>query len=351
MTIAKIIFRFFFLYCGPWTLFKRYKKWRVGCGITILYGHRVLPDKIIADQSDPRTITGHTSVSEVEYGIKLLKKNYKIISIDDAITQLKNNAVEDESIVLTFDDGFKDNFDYLFPLLKKYNIPAVFYVNASVIGTKKSLWFQAVINYFYSVDKDEVYIDMNNKLYDLRSPQKRYLAAFDFMQFLQNNIEPNLFLESIEKVAGELCNPLEQDYHMNWEDLKTLAAEPLITIGAHSLNHYPLGYCDKKLSEVEIGQSIEILESKLNIKIEHFSYPRGHSTDFNEHHKAYLNEIGISSSVSTVRGVNRSGDPLYSLKRVGFPQNISKNIEDFLWHVAGIPQIIQNLFSKGNEKN
>jgi peptidoglycan/xylan/chitin deacetylase (PgdA/CDA1 family) len=342
MKKIKRIFRVIFLYCGPWMLLKCYKRWRVGSGITILYGHRVLPDEVIANPDDPCTVTGHTSVTEVEIAIQELSKRFSIISIGDAVKQVKNCSVKKESIVLTFDDGFRDNFKYLYPVLKKHNIPATFYVNPSVINTDKNLWFQAVINYFFAVPTDRIFIEHNQKEYQLLNASQRYQAAFDFMQYLQSKEKPQDFLKIIYSIAGDLCKPKQQDFHMSWDELQILANDPLITIGAHSFNHYPLGYCDEQLAEYEIAQSISVLEERLSIKIEHFSFPRGHKEDMTDHHSRYLASLGMLSAVSTIRGVNRQKDDLFCLKRVGFPQNVSDDIEDFLWHVAGIPQIIQN---------
>ncbi|MBV1911053.1 MAG: polysaccharide deacetylase family protein [Kangiellaceae bacterium] len=305
----------------------------------------MLEDQVIANKEDSRTITGQTSVSEVIESIKVLNKFYKIISIEKAVELLSNGDVKAESAVLTFDDGFKDNFKNLYPVLKKYNIPATFYINASVIGTNKSLWFQAVINFFFAIKEQEINIPLTGESYDLSSASKRYQAAFGFMRYLQANHKPEEFHSVIDEIAGEKCLPVESDYHMSWEELEILANDPLITIGAHSYNHYPLSFCSEDLSNFEISESITSLEKKLNIKIRHFSYPRGHIEDFNEHHIACLKSNSVISGVSTIRGVNRVGEDMHRLKRVGFPQNISKDRVDFLWHIGGIPQMLQPLKS------
>lgn len=344
--MLKILFKKIVLYFGPLWFFRLLQRLKHGNGITILYGHRVLSDKIILDKNDMRSITGHTSESEVEEAIVQLRKRFKIISMDQAVEQLASGHVESESAVLTFDDGFQDNYRYLYPVLKRLNVPATFYINASVIGTNKSLWFQSIINYFFAVEQDNVFVEINQQSYDLASSEMRYRAAFDFMQFLQANYKPQEFHSVIENLAGELSLPGEDDKHMSWDELKELSADPLITIGAHSYNHYPLGYCDEELSKFEIDESIKQLEENLSITIDHFSYPRGHKEDFNQHHIECLKQRRIASGVSTIRGVNRRFAEPYSLKRVGFPQSISGDVDDFYWHVAGVPQIVQSLRGK-----
>lgn len=343
--MIKKIVRFIFLYMGPWQILRKLERRKYGPGISILYGHRVMSDKIMSDPNDPRVVAGHTSVSEVEHAIKHLSKHYQFVSIGDAVEQLERGDVREESVVLTFDDGFRDNYINLLPVLKKHNVPAVFYVNASVISTNQNLWFQAVINYFFAIEEERIFIEENQTEYNLADAKKRYQAAFDFMQYIQNNKHPTEFYSVIEKLAGEKCLPTEEDYHMTWGDLKQLVEEPLITLGAHSYRHFPLGYCDEELSEYEITTSIEKLEQELGIDIEHFSFPRGHREDFNNFHTEVLQKKGVKSATTTLRGVNRSGQDLFAIKRIGLPQNISDDVEEFLWYVGGIPQLIAKMKS------
>jgi len=330
-----------FLHFGPWKFLRWMGKKLYGPGITILYGHRVLPDELMSNPDDPRYASGHLSISDLSNAIESLQPLYRFITIDQAIEQIHAKKIEQESVVLSFDDGFNDNFNYLLPVLKRFNVPAVLYISPSVIGTERSLWFQAIINYFFSIKEETVSLAISNTQYDLSSSKKRYEAAFSLMQYLQKNKSPQAFNDIIEQLAGEQCLPQEADRHLSWSELEALTKEPLITIGAHSQNHFPLGYCSEELSFLEITQSITQLRERLGISVRHFSYPRGHQSDFCDYHKSLLQKQGIISSVSTLRGVNRGGEDDYCLKRVGIPQNASLKPDEFIWQVAGMPQFIE----------
>ncbi|MBV1881775.1 MAG: polysaccharide deacetylase family protein [Pseudomonadales bacterium] len=316
-----------------------------GPGITFMYGHRVLTDEIMANPDDPRRIAGQSSVSEITELIKSLSKHYHFISIDEALDQINNNSIKRESIVLTFDDGFQDNYLNLLPILKEFSVPAVFYVNSSVISTEKNLWFQEIINFFFAVPDDEIHVVINDKTYDLSSPQKRFDASFNLMRYLQANKHPTQFDEIIRTIAGDLAKPSALDRHLTWEDLKNLSKENLITLGAHTVHHYPLALCNSELSNIEITNSITHLENKLAIKIKHFSFPRGNEGDFNDTHINQIKNAGLISAVSTVRGVTRSGADNFQIKRVGLPKEIIGKTDDLLWHVAGFPQLIASVKS------
>lgn len=341
--MLNLIIKNIILHLGPLYFIRFISNLIKGPSIAIIYGHRVLPDHIIADPDDPRTISGHTSVSDVKAAIKCLSKQYNFISIDEATQQIESNNIQKNCIVLTFDDGFEDNYLYLLPVLKEHNIPAVFYINQSVIGTDKSLWFQAIINYFFSIKENQITLEINQTNYDLSTPKKRFRAAFNFMRYLQSNHPPEVFKSIIDNIAGDSALPDLTDKHMSWKDLDQLCNEELITIGAHTVDHYPLTLCNNELASSQICDSVLLLEKRLPIKIKHFSYPRGHHDDFNEFHVKELKKIGIHSAVSTIRGTNTANENLYYLKRIGFPQKVIGNTTELLWYVAGLPQILSTI--------
>jgi peptidoglycan/xylan/chitin deacetylase (PgdA/CDA1 family) len=303
--------------------------------ISIIYGHRVLPDYIINNHSSAQYLTGQISLTDMQCAIQALSTMYKFISIDDAVNQIKNNNIEEDAVVFTFDDGFHDNYTYLNPILKENKIPVTLYVNPSVIGTSRSLWFQAVNNIFFNTNKSNIYIKINNTNYDTTTQKNRCKSAFHFMRYLQANHPPVRFHEIINNISEKHSMPLDIDRHIAWEELASLSNEPYVTIGAHTMNHYPLNLCSDSLAKEEIMRSKITLESNLDIKVNHFSYPRGHRSDFSKKHIAMIKEAGFVSASSTIRGITRGSDNQFCLKRNGLPQDISLSTTNLLWYGCG----------------
>lgn len=328
------------LYAGPLYLIRKMTTLKNGPGITIFYGHRVLPDSVMTQKEQHRILLDQTSESDVRLAIKFLSARYQIISMDEAVEQIKTNKILDHSVVLTFDDGFQDNFTTLLPILKEMNVPATLYVNASVIGTKNNLWFQSVINYFFLTKASNIYSELSQQEYDLSSANSRYQAAFHFMKYLQANHKPEEFESIIQSLTGATTQLLGVDRHLTWQQLKALSREKLITIGAHTVHHYPLTLCIQSLANKEIADSKNILETRLGIPVEHFSYPRGHEEDFNDEHVAQLKQLGMKSAVTTIRGLNYGNNDTWRLKRVGFPQQVIDRTDELLWYTAGVPQMV-----------
>lgn len=146
---------------------------------------------------------------QMEY---LMKKNYKVISMEEAFQMIKNKSIYGKYIVLTFDDGYKDVFDNAFPILKQFNYPSIHYLVPGYIES----------NRVFSWDKE-----------------------------------------------------LGESRLMNWKQIMELQKDKLIIIGSHTLNHYDLDTLDEETLRDELEESKNILEDMIEKRITHFAYPRG----------------------------------------------------------------------------
>ncbi len=146
---------------------------------------------------------------QMEY---LTKKGYVVISMDEAYQKIKDKNIDKKYIVLTFDDGYEDLYETAYPVLKKYNYPAILYLVPGYIEADK---------------------------------------GFDWDQ------DPS---------QGKL---------LNWEQIKKLEEESLIKFGSHTLNHFDINLLDTTTLRNELEESKKILEEKLETKIIHFAYPKG----------------------------------------------------------------------------
>jgi len=142
----------------------------------------------------------------------LSKSNHKVISMDDAYKRIITNNIDDSYVVLTFDDGYEDFYYNVYPILEKYKFPSILYIVPDYIETNKVFWWDRDLN------KSEL---------------------------------------------------------LNWIQIKKLLDNGMVDIGSHTCNHLDLNNLDKEQLLYEIRFSKYIIEEKLDIKVKHFSYPRG----------------------------------------------------------------------------
>jgi len=113
--------------------------------VRILLYHRVLD---LQREKNLYSLPGIiVSVKMFDEQMKYLFKNYNVISLEGLVDSLKNNLpFPKKGVVITFDDGWKDNYFFAFPILKKYNLPATIFLTSGYTGTNKTFWPEQVIS-------------------------------------------------------------------------------------------------------------------------------------------------------------------------------------------------------------
>ena len=214
------------------------------------------------------------SPSKLEQILKeLIKNNYTFISIDELHYNLTNNIKIDKCIVFTLDDGYLDNYTNALPIFIKYNVPFTIYITTSFPDHKFTMWWYALEDIILNSNSHIFY---NSKKYDCSSLKLKQQTFLDIRnslvktrfpcQYFLNNF--NLYLKNINF----------EDYNklaMNWDILKDISKEKLVTIGSHTITHPSFNFLNSDELSYEINHSRYILEKKLNIRIDHFAYPFG----------------------------------------------------------------------------
>lgn len=258
----------------------------------ILMYHRVLPEPLA--KKDAASIA--ISKSTFEAHIKFLCEHYKIISLDTLLeTPLKTNK---PPVVITFDDGYRDNFTEAYPILKKYNVPATIYITTSFPEQTCLLWWYELIDCCKEIDPITFNWQNTNYVLSTSTDKKRRLA-YKKIHGLMMKETPNEQETLLKKIRG--ATPIK-DYtkeSMTWDEIQTLAKDPLITIAAHTHQHSILKNLDTNTCKEDIVEGKQLLESKLGIEIHHFAYPFGSANEAGEREYTLAKEIGFKSATTT----------------------------------------------------
>lgn len=286
-------------------------KWQ-GNAVILMY-HRV--DHV---PCDPWEL--NVTPENFENQLRCLKK-YSIISMNELAERLSKKENLKNTIAITFDDGYLDNFTNAAPLLKKYNLPATFYITTGNIGTGQKFWWDELQNIILvtsslpekislTINHEDFAFDLtgeeqlNPKLIDQiktwsteREPiNKRTRLYFSLWQKLQA-LEPaarSNALHEIKKYTD--TRSLFSGQMMNWQQLQSLGAEKLFSIGAHTVNHPALGMHAPSFQKKEITDSRAVIKEKLNKEIFGFAYPHG---NYNRETISILNEEKFHYAVTT----------------------------------------------------
>ena len=220
--------------------------------------------------------------------------------------------------LLTFDDGFANNFHTAFPILKSLNIPALIYLTKNFITKNEMSWIDQIDA---AVDQSDLgSIQFEGRSFYLETLEQK----IDFCKFVREilkNRNCNLINE-----ANNICEKLgitefvripELDDKLNTQQIDYMLKSELIYTGAHTVTHPILSFLSNAEQDLEITASIDFV-SHLNNgeRCKYFSYPEGHQHSFNNHTLRILRRNKIAFSPTTFHGNNlQDSDPLL-MKRV-----------------------------------
>ena len=267
--------------------FKKYRS-----DYVVLMYHRVIKD----DDKDFFEYPNKGIVvteSQFEEHMKYLSLNYDVVSIEEL--RIKNESGKPK-IIITFDDGYKDNLKLAFPILKKYNLPAVIYLTTSLIDSPSIVWWYNLWKICLSKNRLSFFKEVEYE-YDISTYKKKIVVYSKLCSMFRK-----LDYKEQEELLLQICINAEVekfDIFMDWNDIELLQKDELITFGAHAVYHLSLAHLNEERSYFEMIKSKEILEDKLGVEIEHFAYPFGRFYDFSEKEIKYAKAIGYKTCVIT----------------------------------------------------
>jgi peptidoglycan/xylan/chitin deacetylase (PgdA/CDA1 family) len=275
------------------------------------------------------------ATSVFERQMELISRRFHPVTLEEILSFLNGETkLPERAVAVTFDDGFADNAEIAAPILAHYGIRAVFYVTASLIGTKDPPWYSRLRFAFATTRRSEWLDPGTGRTHLFGAPDERenaLLAAFDSCASLAGNEQE----ETIGRIEAYLESDLRANsdglrFMMDWDQVKRLSREGHI-IGSHTLTHPNLAHVEsKEILRTELSESKRKIEEAIGSTVEHFSYPHpALSPQWNEETVAMTRRVGYCSAVTTTPGpVRASADPL-RLKRIG----ARRPEHQFLWNL------------------
>lgn len=223
------------------------------------------------------------------------------------------------AFILTFDDGFENNYSIAAPILERGGIPATFYVTSGFVDGNASSWTDLIEHAFESRDQVSAALDTGEQV-SCRTPAEKQQALDRIRSFVKSrrDIDPYQFAESVRSQLGVTDAPADEqlDRKMSWSQVRELSESDLFTVGGHGHTHRILEFLEQSDLEREIDQSLELLLPHVAGPILHYSYPEGLSDCYSPRIVSLLQRHGIRCAPTAEPGINHVGDDLFRLKRL-----------------------------------
>jgi peptidoglycan/xylan/chitin deacetylase (PgdA/CDA1 family) len=256
----------------------------------------------------------------------LRKLDVDLVTMDEVHARLAQRNFARRFACFTLDDGYRDNRDFALPVMREFDAPLTVYVASDFAEGSGRLWWVALEMAIARASSIEIPFGGNVTRLDTSTPAAKQAAferVHDWLRALPGEHDQ-------QREISALCTRHEVDEAaiarglcLSWDELKPFAADPLVTIGAHTISHCNLARQSEANASREIATSRARIENVLQRPVLHFAYPYGDRTAAGVREFALTKAAGFKTAVTTRPGMifPESADHLTALQRVSLNGN------------------------------
>lgn len=242
---------------------------------------------------------------------------YAFVSMDEAVERIGRGGRDGLFAALTADDAYRDNLTEALPVLEKYRAPLTIYVAPALIDGTADLWWDVIDDIVNAGRKLELKRAGGTQTLDCREPG----AIVQLYNYLTREVaeeDQRAALHEFAAAAGVDPGEPGRRTLMSWDEIRSVAAHPLVSIGAHTVNHYNLMRLSEQKARREMTDVVALLRSKLGEAPRHLAYPYGYASAVGCREVRLAKEAGYVSAVTTRHGVLRAehANHLHALPRI-----------------------------------
>lgn len=314
------------------------KKIKLDGRVIILTYHRILPYRL-RDQS-----FSHSAImvdpENFDRQLSFIKRHFNVIEADSVIRMFDNKfQPASGSCLITFDDGWEDNYVYALPVLKKYSVNALVFTATDYIGSNKLFWQEAIGHGI----KQLVDLDTHDSREFLKTHNLSHVTSMNYdnqIDIIRDYVrdlktlpykEIDKILDNIIAILGTI-NYGNIDRYLNENQIKEMHNNG-ICFGSHACSHKILTRLDDQSVLNELSKSKQCLQDIISDEVHTLAYPNGNYTN---HLGELAESVGYRIAFGTQHGIASSSDDKFNIKRININDTTASNSPIMLSTVLGI---------------
>jgi peptidoglycan/xylan/chitin deacetylase (PgdA/CDA1 family) len=280
---------------------------------------------------------------------QVVDRGFDVLSLDEVHYRLAEGDLDRPFACFTFDDGYRDNLQYAYPIFHRYGLPFAIYVPSDFADGRGDLWWLKLEAVIRALNTVEVKMHGAWRRFECRRlDQKEH--AFDQIYWWLRSIredEARGIVNDLVRLHGLELDGLCRELVMNWDEIRGLASDPLVTIGAHTRGHYAVGKLSPSEARMELETGLKRLEAELDRPCRHLSFPYGDAASAGERDFEIARELGFKTATTTRKGLIHAehATRLTSLPRLSLNGDF-QNVRYVKVMLSGAPFALMNMAQK-----
>lgn len=231
---------------------------------------------------------------------------FDLVDLDEAVDRI--TAAEPSArpfASFTFDDGYRDNLIHAYPVMQRHGVPFTIYVPSDFPDGRGELWWLALEDVLRRSNEVTVQLMGAVRTFPCATTAEKQ-AAFETIYWWLRGLPEDRARQVIRELAAGAGVDLAQqcrDLIMSWDEVRTLARDPRVTIGAHTRRHFAISNLPADEARQEIADSMARIEAEIGRPCRHFSFPYGDETSATQRDFDIAASLGLASAVTTRKGL------------------------------------------------
>jgi peptidoglycan/xylan/chitin deacetylase (PgdA/CDA1 family) len=268
------------------------------------------------------------TAEEFHWQIAYLKRRFYLTTLDEAVAMVTGSTPLRTSVLITFDDGYLDNYSVAFQVLRSHGAQGVFFLTTSFVGSNHVPWWDVIAYVIKNSNKSVIQLQYPERVeFDLRRQPLNEVIMRVLQLYKRPEVKlPERFVQELE-TACESSAPSSnaERCFMNWQEAREMQQGGM-AFGSHTHTHEILSKLPFERQLEEARQSRETLEMQLNRRVDVLAYPVGGRNCFTPETIEALKSCGYRAAFSFYGEFNRPGEiQPFNICRVGVgPQSQSR---------------------------
>jgi peptidoglycan/xylan/chitin deacetylase (PgdA/CDA1 family) len=282
---AKVLLGQTLVRSGLWK--RTLRMWADRSAAIILTYHRVIEkwDDTLGYSQPGMVVT----VPTFERQVAILKEHFDIVPLGALLTDGNSaGSATRPRCVVTFDDGWRDNYDLAFPILRRHDVAATVFLATDFIGTDRAFWHTELMYLLTSANLSSLLSD-ERAFRAYPGPVRHHLKRLARLDGAAGAYDLDPLIETVKALcdddaieelvqllttASGIRRPLIHDrrFFLDWDQVRTMAASG-IEIGSHGCSHRILTRLPAAGADDELSRSKAEIERRIGHEVKHFAFP------------------------------------------------------------------------------